>query len=127
MGSPCRQPLDNSNMLVKCPFCSTLETDLKRSRRVAKSQNYTFDVVFRYKSSSMLIHLYIWWALAHGWMTRLILLHEGILGHFMLKITKKACFWGFPPRKFIYRDRNSKLATNVFKRMLLNLEHVALA
>ena len=61
----------------------------------------------------MLIHLYISWALAHGWMTRLILLLKGILGHFMQKITKKACFWGFPSRKFIFRDRNSKLATNV--------------
>ena len=45
----------------------------------------------------------------------------------MQKITKKTCFWGFPSRKFIFRDRNSKLATNVFKRMLLNWEHVALA
>ena len=75
----------------------------------------------------MLIHLYIGWALAHGWMTRLILLRKGILGHFMQKITKKACFLGFPSRKFIFRDRNSKLATNVLKWMLLILEHVALA
>ena len=35
-------------------------------------------------------------------------------------------FW-FPSRKLIFRDRNSKLATNVIKRMLLILEHVALA
>ena len=75
----------------------------------------------------MLIHLYLGWALVYGWMTHLILLHKGILGHFMLKITKKACFGGFPSRKFIFRDRNSKLAKNVFKRMLLILEHVALA
>ena len=95
-------------------------------RRVAKCQNYTFDGVFRYKSSSMLIHLYIGWALAYGWMTCLLLLHKGILGHFMQKITKKVCFLGFPSRKFIFRDRNSKLATNVFKRMLLIIEHVAL-
>ena len=74
----------------------------------------------------MLIHLYIGWALAYGWMTCLLLLHEGILGHFMQKITKKVCFLGFPSRKFIFRDRNSKLATNVFKRMLLIIEHVAL-
>ena len=77
-------------------------------------------------SSSMLIHLYIGWALAYGWMTCLLLLHKGILGHFMQKITKKVCFLGFPSRKFIFRDRNSKLATNVFKRMLLIKEHVAL-
>ena len=101
--------------------------DTQSFRRVAKCQNYTFDGVFCYKSSSMLIHLYIGWALAQGWMTRLILLRKGILGHFMQKITKKACFFGFPSRKFIFRDRNSKLATNVFKRMLLILEHVALA
>ena len=73
------------------------------------------------------MHLYIGWDLVYGWMTCLILLHKGILGHFMLKITKKACFLGFPSRKFIFRDRNSKLATNVFKRVLLILEHVALA
>ena len=71
-------------------------------RRVAKCQNYTFDGVFRYKSSSMLIHLYIGWALAYGWMTCLLLLHKGILGHFMQKITKKVCFLGFPSRKFIF-------------------------
>ena len=52
---------------------------------MAKCQNYTFDGVFRYKSSSMLIHLYIGWDLVYGWMTRLILLYKGILGHFMLK------------------------------------------
>ena len=75
----------------------------------------------------MLIHLYIGWALVYGWMTCLILLHKGILGHFMQKNTKKARFWGFPSRKFIFQDRNSRLATNVFKRMLLILEHVALA
>ena len=97
------------------------------TRRVAKCQNYTFDGVFRYKSSSMLIHLYIGCTLVYGWMTRLILLCKGILGHFMQKITKKACFLGFPSRKFIFQDRNSKLATNVFKRMLLIIEHVALA
>ena len=90
-------------------------------RRVAKCQNYTFDGVFRYKSSSMLIHLYIGWALAYGWMT-----FWWILGHFMQKISKKACFLGFPSRKFIFWDRNSKLATNVFKRMLLIIEHVTL-
>ena len=95
-------------------------------RRVAKYQNYTFDGVFRYKSSSMLIHLYIGWALAYGWMTCLLLLHKGILGHFMQKITKKVCFLEFPYRKFIFRDRNSKLATNVFKGMLPIIEHVAL-
>ena len=43
-----------------------------RQTVLAKSQNYTFDGVFRYKSSSMLIHL-IGWALVYGWMTRLIL------------------------------------------------------
>ena len=75
----------------------------------------------------MLVHLYIGWALVHGWMTRLILLHKWALGHLMQKITKKACFLGFPSRKFIFQDRNSKLATNVFKRMRLILEHVALA
>ena len=75
----------------------------------------------------MLIHLYIGWALVYGWMTCLILLNKGILGPFMLKITKKACFWGFPSRKFIFGDRNSKLATNVFKRVLLILKHIALA
>ena len=74
----------------------------------------------------MLIHLYVGWALAHGWMTRLILLRKRILGHFMQKITKKHVFLGFPSRKFIFRDRNSKLATHVFKRMLLILEYVAL-
>ena len=74
----------------------------------------------------MLFHLYIGWAIAYGWMTRLILLHKGVLGHFMQKITKKACFLGFPSRKFIFLDRNSKLATNKFKRMLLTLEHAAL-
>ena len=95
-------------------------------RRVAECQNYTFDGVFCYKSSSMLIHLYIRWALAYGWMTCLLLLHKGILGHFMQKITKKVCFLGFPSRKFIFWDRNSKLATNVLKRMLLIIEHVAL-
>ena len=93
---------------------------------MAKCQNYTFDGVFRYKSSSMLIHLYKGWALAHGWMTRLILLHKGVLGHFMPKITKKACFLGFPSRKFIFHDRNLKLAINVFKRMLLILELVVI-
>ena len=36
-------------------------------------------------------------------------------------------FLGFPSKKFIFRDRNSKLATYVFKRMLLILEYVALA
>ena len=96
-------------------------------RRVAKCQNYTFEGVFHYKSSSMLIHLYIGCTLVYGWMTRLILLRKGFLWHFMQKITKKACFWGFPSRKFIFRARNSKLATNVFKRMLLISEHVALA
>ena len=75
----------------------------------------------------MLIHLYIGWALVHGWMTRLILLHKGILGHFMQKNHQKACFLGFPSRKLIFRDRNSKLATSVIKRMLLILEHVVLA
>ena len=75
----------------------------------------------------MLIHLNIEWALVYGWMTRLILLRKGILGHFMPKITKKVCLLGFPSRKFIFRDRNSKLATNVFKIMPLILEHVALA
>ena len=117
---------DNCNFckLFGCiPTCKVL----CHTRRVAKCQNYTFDGVFRYKSSSMLIHLYIGWALAHGWMTRLILLRKGILGHFMQKITKKACFLGFSSRKFIFRDKNSKLATNVFKRMLLIFEHVALA
>ena len=74
----------------------------------------------------MLIHLYIGWALAYGWMTCLLLLHKGILGHFMQKITKKVCFLGFASRKFIFWDRNSKLATNVFKRMLLIIEHVVL-
>ena len=103
-----------------------LPIEMTYNRRVAKCQNYTFDGVFRYKSSSMLIHLYIGWALAYGWMTCLLLLHKGILGHFMQKITKKVCFLGFPSRKFIFRDRNSKLATNVFKRMLLIIEHVAL-
>ena len=44
----------------------------------------------------------------------------------MLKITKKTCFLGFPSRKFIFRDGNSKIATNVFTRMLLSLEQVAL-
>ena len=44
----------------------------------------------------------------------------------MQEITKKACFGGFPSRKFIFCDRNSILATNVVKRMLLILEHVAL-
>ena len=74
----------------------------------------------------MLIHLYKGWALAHRWMTRLILLHKGVLGHFMQKITKKACFFGFPSRKFIFHDRNLKLALNVFKRMLLILELVVI-
>ena len=74
----------------------------------------------------MLIHLNIGWALAYGWMTCLLLLDKGILGHFMQKITKKVCFLGFPSRKFIFWDRNSKLATNVFKRMLLIKEHVPL-
>ena len=69
----------------------------------------------------MIIHLYIGWALAYGWMTRLILMRMGILGHFMPKIIIKACFSEFPSRKVIFRDRN----TNVFKRMLLILEHVA--
>ena len=110
---------------VRCKNISC-QSSLSHNRRVAKCQNYTFDGVFRYKSSSMLIHLYIGWALAYGWMTCLLLLHEGILGHFMQKITKKVCFLGFPSRKFIFRDRNSKLATNVFKRMLLIIEHVAL-
>ena len=73
----------------------------------------------------MIIHLYIGWALAYGWMTRLILMRMGILGHFMPKIIIKACFLEFPSRKVIFRDRNTKLATNVFKRMLLILEHVA--
>ena len=86
-----------------------------------------FDGVFRYKSSSMLIHLYIGWALVYGWMTRLILLLQDILGKLMQKITKNACLLGFPSRKFIFRDRNSKFATNVFIRMLLIIEHVALA
>ena len=76
----------------------------------------------------MLIHLYIGWALVHGWMTRLILLHKGILGHYMQKNHQKSMFFfGFPSRKLIFRDRNSKLATNVIKRMLLILEHTALA
>ena len=35
-------------------------------RRVVKCQNYTFDGVFRFKSSSMPIHLYIGWALVYG-------------------------------------------------------------
>ena len=95
-----------------------------RQTVLAKSQNYTFDGVFRYKSSSMLIHL-IGWALVYGWMTRLILMYMGILGHFMPEITLKTCFLEFPSRKVIFRDRNTKLATNVFKRMLLRLEHVA--
>ena len=60
-------------------------------------------------------------------MTRLTLLHKWIVGHLMQKITKKACFLVFPSRKFNFQDRNSKLSTNVFKRMLLILEHVALA
>ena len=100
---------------------------LKHLRRVAKCQYYTFDGIFRYQSSSMLIHLYIWWALVYGKMTRLVLLHKGILGQFMQKITKKACFLEFPSRKFIFWYRNSKLAINVFKGMLLILEYVALA
>ena len=33
--------------------------------------------------------------LVYGWMTRLILLLKGILGHFMLKITKKHVFLDF--------------------------------
>ena len=74
----------------------------------------------------MLIHLYMGWALAYGWMTCLHLFHKGTSGHFMQKNTKKVCFLGFPSRKFIFRDRNSKPATNVFKRMLLIIEHVAL-
>ena len=73
----------------------------------------------------MIIHLYKGWALAYGLMTRLILMRMGILGHFMPKIIIKACFLEFPSRKVIFRDRNTKLATNVFKRMLLILEHVA--
>ena len=72
---------------------------------MAKCQHYTFDGVFCYKSSFMLIHLYIGWVLEYGWMTRLILLHKGILGHFMQKNTKKHDFWDL---------------------MLLILEHVAL-
>ena len=53
------------------------------------------DVAFRYKSSSMLIHHYMRWSLVYGWMTRLILPHKGILGHFVQKITKKAWFGDF--------------------------------
>ena len=114
-----------------CPFA--LDESYFRIGRViglrqtvlAICQNYTFDGVFRYKSSSMLIHLYIGWALVHGWMTRLILMRIGILGHFMPKITIKACFLEFPSRKVIFRDRNTKLATNVFKRMLSIWEYVA--
>ena len=53
----------------------------------------------------MLIHLYIGRVLEYGWMTRLILLHKGILGHFMQKDTKRHDFWDL---------------------MLLILEHVAL-
>ena len=53
----------------------------------------------------MLIHLYIGRVLEYGWMTGLVLLHKGILGHFMQKDTKKHDFWDL---------------------MLLILEHVAL-
>ena len=41
----------------------------------------------------------------YRWMTRLILLHKAILGHFMQKITNKACFGGFPSRKFIFHEK----------------------
>ena len=51
--------------------------------------------IFRYKSSSMLIHLFIGWALVYGWMTRLILLHEGILRHLCKKSPKKHVFGDF--------------------------------
>ena len=95
-----------------------------RQTVLTKCQSYTFDGVFRYKSSSMLIHLYIGWALVHGWMTRLVLMLMGILVHLCQKITIKACFMDFSSRKFIFRDRNTKLATNVLKRMLFTLEHV---
>ena len=37
-------------------------------------------------------------------------------------------FWGdFLIENSFFRDRNSKLAINVFKRMILILEHVGLA
>ena len=44
---------------------------------MAKCQHYTFDGVFHYKWSFMLIHLYIGWVLVYGWMTCLVLLHKG--------------------------------------------------
>ena len=74
----------------------------------------------------MIFHLYIRWALPLGLCIE-YLLRKGILRHFLQKITKKACSGGFPSRKFIFCDRNSILGTDVVKRMLLILEHVALA
>ena len=51
-------------------------------------------------SLQVVIHAYsslhsVGFSTVHGWMTHLILLHKGILGHFMLKITKKHVFLDF--------------------------------
>ena len=96
-----------------------------RQTVLAKCQNLILLMAFFVTSRHPCLFIYKGWALVYGWMTRLILMRMGILGLFMPKITIKVCFLEFPSRKVIFRDRNTKLATNVFKRMLLILEYVA--
>ena len=74
----------------------------------------------------MLFHLYIAWALVYGWMSGLILLHKSFLGHFMQEITKKRALLHLLLENSFFFFRNSKLAKDVFDKMLMALEHVAL-